>query len=340
MNVNALIDAIVRQTTVLIAHLATAAGVRAPLAHVANQIFLDLVAELRNQGVGGKVIADMFGMALRTYHARVRRLSESATDRGRTLWEAVLAYVQEQDLAQRSQVLHRFRYDDDATVRGVLNDLVESGMIFRAGRGERTVYRAAQPGDVADATADPVEADAALVLVAINRFQPASRADIEHVVRLEEGALAAALERLEGDGRATRQITEGGAAKGDAKKRELWRCDECVIPFGTPVGWEAAVFDHYQALVTALCTKLRIGDTRARRDDAIGGSTYGLDVWPGHPLEEEVYTLLNQVRAQISEVRQRVEAHNQAHAAPPSGNTRVIFYVGQTVLGDEPAGGR
>ncbi|MGK0360950.1 MAG: putative acetyltransferase, partial [Bradymonadia bacterium] len=254
MNVNALIDAIVRQTTVLIAHLATAAGVRAPLAHVANQIFLDLVTELRNQGVGGKVIADMFGMALRTYHARVRRLSESATDRGRTLWEAVLAYVQEQDLAQRTQVLHRFRYDDEATVRGVLNDLVESGMIFRAGRGERTVYRAAQAGDVADPTADPIEADATLVLVAINRFQPVSRADIEHVVRLEEGALAIALERLEGDGRATREAVKDGAEDG-----ELWRCEECVIPFGTPVGWEAAVFDHYQALVTALCTKLRIG---------------------------------------------------------------------------------
>lgn len=331
MNVNALIDAIVRQTTVLIAHLATAAGVRAPLAHVANQIFLDLVTELRNQGVGGKVIADMFGMALRTYHARVRRLSESATDRGRTLWEAVLAYVQEQDLVQRTKVLHRFRYDDEATVRGVLNDLVESGMIFRAGRGERTVYRAAQPGDVADATADPVEADATLVLVAINRFQPVTRADLAQVVRLEEGALTIALERLEGDGRATREAARSG---------DLWRCEECVIPFGTPVGWEAAVFDHYQALVTALCTKLRIGDTRARRDDAIGGSTYGLDVWPGHPLEEEVYTMLNQVRAQVSEVRQRVEAHNQANAAPSSGCNRVIFYVGQTVLGDEPAGGR
>ncbi len=39
MNVNALIDAIVHQTTVLVAHLATASGVRAPLAHVANQVF-------------------------------------------------------------------------------------------------------------------------------------------------------------------------------------------------------------------------------------------------------------------------------------------------------------
>lgn len=66
MNVNLLIDAIVRQTTVLIAQVATAAGIRAPLSHMANQVFLDLVRELKEQGLGNKVIADMFGLALST----------------------------------------------------------------------------------------------------------------------------------------------------------------------------------------------------------------------------------------------------------------------------------
>jgi hypothetical protein len=65
MNATLLIDAIVRQTTVLIATLATAAGHRAPLARVADQVFSDLVGELKEQGLGNKVIADMFGMALR-----------------------------------------------------------------------------------------------------------------------------------------------------------------------------------------------------------------------------------------------------------------------------------
>ena len=40
MHVKLVIDSIVRQTTVLIAQIATTAGVRAPLAHVANQVFL------------------------------------------------------------------------------------------------------------------------------------------------------------------------------------------------------------------------------------------------------------------------------------------------------------
>ena len=72
MNAYLLINAVVQQTMVFIAQLATAGGVRAPLAHVAEQVFLDLTSELQNRGVKKKVIADMFGMALRTYHRRVR----------------------------------------------------------------------------------------------------------------------------------------------------------------------------------------------------------------------------------------------------------------------------
>lgn len=54
---------------------------------MAGQVFLSLVTELKDQGLGNKVIADMFGLALRTYHKRVRRYSESATDRGISLWD-------------------------------------------------------------------------------------------------------------------------------------------------------------------------------------------------------------------------------------------------------------
>src|SRR5689334_16034848 len=85
MNVPLLIDSVVRQTTVLIAQLATAGGVRAPLASVANQVFLDLADELNAQGVSRKVSADMFGLALRTYLRKIQRLRESSTEGGRSL---------------------------------------------------------------------------------------------------------------------------------------------------------------------------------------------------------------------------------------------------------------
>src|SRR6476469_7358250 len=94
MTIELLIHAIVRQTTILIAQLATAKGIRAPLAHIANQVFLDLVAELERQGVSRKVSADMFGLGLRTYRRKIQRLLESSTDRGRPLWVAVLDYVE------------------------------------------------------------------------------------------------------------------------------------------------------------------------------------------------------------------------------------------------------
>lgn len=86
MNTQLLIDAVVRQTTILIAQLATSGGSRTPLADVANQIFADLARELHRQGVTRKVAADMFGMALRTYRRKVQRLAESQTVSGRSLW--------------------------------------------------------------------------------------------------------------------------------------------------------------------------------------------------------------------------------------------------------------
>src|SRR6201995_611704 len=135
MTVELLIQAIVRQTTVLIAQLATSGGVRAPLAHVANQVFLDLAAELERQGVSRKVSADMFGLALRSYQRKVARLRESSTVRGQSLWEAVLDFLTVRGVASRSEVLAHFHADAEDLVSGVLYDLAESGVIFSSGRG-------------------------------------------------------------------------------------------------------------------------------------------------------------------------------------------------------------
>src|SRR5688572_31319782 len=130
MNARLLIDAIVQQTTVLIAQLATSGGLRAPLAHVAGQVFVHLAQELEQQGVPKKVSADMFGMALRTYQRRMQRLSQSRTDRGRSLWEAVLEFIEQGGMVTREQVLKRFRHDDEASLKGVLRDLTESRLVF------------------------------------------------------------------------------------------------------------------------------------------------------------------------------------------------------------------
>lgn len=329
VNVNLLIDAIVRQTTVLIAQLATAAGARTPLSHTANQVFADLVRELKEQGLGNKVIADMFGLTLRTYHNKIARLGESTTDRGRSLWEAMLAYVQQRGSVSRSDMLARFRNDEEATVRGVLRDLVDSGMLFKTGRGDLTTYRAATPDEAAVETTDAGERIATFAWIAVYRYGPVTRAALAEHVPAGDDALDAALARLVREHRITSEEEQG---------RVVYRSSECVIPLNSPAGWEAAVFDHYQAMVTAICTKLRMGKTHAAQGEWIGGSTYSYDVWDDHPLRDEVLGFLQQTRERAVELPRRVQAHNLSHSAPPESTQRVLAYVGQTVLGLEGEG--
>lgn len=339
MNVKLLIDAIIRQTTVLIAQLATTAGIRAPLAHLANQVFLDLAEELEAQGLGRKVIADMFGLALRSYQLKVRRLSESVTEQNRSLWEAVLAHVQSRDLVTRAEVLFHFRHDDEASIRGILHDLVESGLVFKTGRGHATAYRAATDEELGRTSAvDPERSAASLVWVAVYRHGPVSARELDEALPLGDGALERALERLVDQGRIQRvepgeygQEDDAGEAGGEV----CYTCTTCVIPLGEPSGWEAAIFDHYQAMVAALCTKLREGDTISLPRDVVGGSTYSFDVWPGHPFEARAMGLLRRLRTQVSELRGEVTAYNATQGRPRRGVRKVVFYLGQTVIVDD-----
>lgn len=323
MNANLLIDAVVRQTMVLVGHLATSAGIRAPLAHVADQVFLDLVHELERQGVGRKVVADMFGLALRSYQVKVRRLSESATDRNRTLWAAVLEHVRARPGMRRTEILDHFHLDDAGQVGGVLHDLVESGLLYRTGRGGATQFRATSDEELLAGSDGDSAALEAYVWVCVYRGGPHDIAGLAERTQVDAPRLETALAALVADGRVER----------DADGR--YRADTCVIPLGDQVGWPAAIFDHYQAMVTAICAKLRRGATRSSRADVEGGSTYSFDVWPGHPAEERVYGLLAQMRAQVSSLRAEVAAHNESQLHLQANTARVVFYLGQSVVVDD-----
>jgi len=314
----------VRQTTVLIAQMATTAGARAPLAHTANLVFVDLVRELKQQGLGNKVIADMFGLTLRAYHAKVARLSESGTERGRSLWEALLEFVRGKGPVSHLLILEHFSGDEETVVRGVLRDLVDTGLLFRAGRGDRATYRAMTDEDSAlDGDGQHL---AYLIWIVVDRYGPVTESEIAERVPADSEAIAAALELLVAEGRVVRS------------RGTEYSTDGCVIPLGSSAGWEAAVFDHYQAVVTALCTKLRLGRARAVAGEWVGGSTYAACVWDGHPLHDEVLGQLQRARDQASALRERIEAYNVVHAAPEEGTKKVIFYAGQAVLGLEEEG--
>jgi hypothetical protein len=311
-----LIDSIVRQTTVLIAQLATSGGVRAPLAHVAGQVFVELARELEAQGVSRKVSADMFGIALRTYQRKTQRLRESVTVRGQSLWEAVLDFLQSQDVVSRARVLARFKRDDQVLVRGVLRDLTESGFVFASGSGDGTAFRAARPEELAELRdAEGSGALDALVWSIIYREGPIGRAGLTEGGRVASDALEGALARLLEQGRIEAR-EEAGTTQYSSRM--------LFIPLDASVGWEAAVYDHFQALVRTICTKL----AGASDPDLVGGSTYSFAIWPGHPCEDEVKTTLKRFRAAQTALRAKVDAHNAEHGIPDKHQI-LVTYAGQ-----------
>jgi hypothetical protein len=88
-----------------------------------------------------------------------------------------------------------------------------------------------------------------------------------------------------------------------------------------------AVFDHFQAVVKAVVARLR-SDGPGR---STGGSTYSFEIWPGHPFEQEVIGLLDELRQRTGELKKKVSAFNGENDRP-SRVTEVTFYGGQSVL--------
>ena len=329
MNVHLLINGIVEQTMVLIAQLATAGGIRAPLAQVADQVFLDLTAELQRQGVTKKVIADMFGMALRTYHRRERAVAESQTEVGRTVWDAVLEHIRQRQPISGWQIAKRFEHDDPRTVSGVLHDMTRSGFVYRTGEGDHAVYRVAEQGDLTASLGDARrDASEHLVWLAIYRQGPITTEALAGATRLGAAEVESALQALLADRRVIGEASEHGVR---------YRSERLDVPVGTRSGWEAAVLDHFQAMVSTICVRLRHGASDAARNETSGGTTFTFDVWPGHPLDGEVRGLLAEVRARAYALRDRVDSHN-AQSGERREREPVVFYAGQYVKADELEG--
>lgn len=344
MNSRLLIDAIVRQSMVLIAQLSTVDGVRSPLSHVADEVFVNLVRELESQGLGKKVIADMFGLALRSYRQKVQRLSESVTTRGVTLWGAIHGYLRDQGTVRRTDILQHFKYDEERIIRGILNDLVESGLVCRVGRGTDARYRVATAEELEDlgmiANGESQETNEALLWLHVCQDGPLSKEQLGGLVPLEPAAIEAALTTLLAEDRVRVVSSPNG---------EVYTTDQCLIPVGEAAGWEAAVIDHHRAVLTALAAKLVSGPHASGAQDEMGGTTLSFDLWPGHPLESEVRALLKDTRQRVIALWDTVEEHNRLHRQKSSLETspqlpqavqleqteyNVTFYCGQYITHD------
>jgi hypothetical protein len=319
MNVKLLIDGIMRQTTVLIAQLSTSAGVRAPLAHLADQVFLSLAQEIEAQGIGRKVVADMFGLALRSYQRKTQRLTASATHQGKTLFEAVLEYVESQGGSTRAQLLSRFAKDGDRETIGVLTDLVQSGLLYATGTGEGTLYGVTSDVERQRLTRhSDLAALSSMALGEIYRNPGNTVAALSKTLGVDVAALEAALATLRREGRVT--DTDG----------EL-RASTFQLPVGAEVGWESAVFDHFQAVAATIVSKLRVRARGGAVEQHVGGSTFRFEVYPEHPMLAEVLALLGRVRQETEAVWLRVGNYNDEHPVAAETRRAIVFYFGQSL---------
>jgi len=324
VDVKLLIDAIVRQTTVLIAQLSTSAGIRAPLAHVADQVFLDLAAEIEAQGVARKVAADMFGLALRSYQKKVQRLTESASVRDRTLWEAVVDFLSEQGSCTRERLLERFRHDSADDVAAVLNDMLGQGLVYSTGRGQSALYGLSSDADRRRVLqGDRGESQQAMIWLSLYR-RAMSRRELCASLALDAATVEALVAAL---------LAEGRVREADGKLS----AETFLVPVGASIGWEVAVYDHFSAVARAIAAKIRRGAPRSAADDVVGGATLTFEVSATHPLRAEVLALLGKVRADVNELWTRVGQLNGEQPIAEAEKQLVTFYFGQSVEDPEPS---
>ena len=325
MEARHLIDGIVRQTTVLIAQVATKAGIRAPLSHIADEVFLSLSRELESQGVTRKVAADMFGLALRSYQLKINRLTASAGTSEHTLWEMVIEHLRASGGATRATLMSKFARDDPADVGAVLRDLADTGLVSRTGRGEQTFYQlASSEAAAAMAAQQNFEAMTHLVWLEIYDRHQVPRAHLVAELRFPPADAERAIDELLENGRV--QLETSG-------NEEVLVCRNMAIPVGSELGWETAVFDHFRAVATAIISKLSGKRPRSSHGDVVGGTTLTFSIRAGHPFEAEVYGLLGRMRKELNELWQQVATHNQANPIDADARTDVTFYFGQNVMG-------
>jgi predicted transcriptional regulator len=234
----------------------------------------------------------------------------------------VLEYVKSHPRTSRGDLLLRFALDDETQVRAVLRDLCDSQLISAEETATQTLYRAATEDELlALRSAGGMEGFDDLLIALMYREGLLTAAEMAERAQTEQDVIETALERLVSGGR-VQEVSDEGTLRYEARA--------LVIPLGAAVGWEAAVFDHFNAMVTTILVRLT-NQAASNLEDHVGGSTYTIDVWPGHPLEDEVRGTLRQVRSMLSGLRQRVIDHNQDKERPEE-YSRVVIYAGQCLI--------
>lgn len=310
MNTALLIDGLLRECASLVAAITRAADHRPSLAELPSRVFAEVDDALRREGLRASLLADLFGLKLRTYHDHVRRARRLRAERPLPLIAELYRCMRDEGPVERWELDGRFADAHPKVFAAALDELVDSGLAYRTGRGPSARFGAVVDGEAPSR----VEAAARLVWVTLYHRTTADRAALAPMLGDDE-LLDGALARLEAAGHI--EAIDGG-----------WRCVDYAIPFGDRAGWPAAVYDHLRAVMGTLSAKLATGGA-AQATDHTGGSTYTFEVGPDHPLDGEVLALLSETRRRMEALRAAVLDHNRRR--PPGPRRRVIFYFGQRI---------
>jgi len=318
MSLQVLIDDLVRQSMVMIARLATAGGARAPLAHMRDQIFLDLTEQLRHAGLGHKVIADMFSMSLRAYYTKLKKLEQSQYFRNRTLWQSVVDYMLENRIVDRKDLFQRFRNDDPAVLVGIMSDLVSSGWVYRKGESEHIVYRVLDAEDLKPDHTAQLAGLASLAWINIRRHGPLNLQSLcTHLPGVKSELLEETLASLVEENKVQRRNIDG----------DVHYSATVFYAAGQDEGsWYGPISHHYGAVMSAICARAEQSAT----PHFGGGSTFSYVIDDEHPLKDEVLGLFERLRTEASDLRCRTADHNQAQVrtTPSTGARRITIYMG------------
>jgi hypothetical protein len=239
------------------------------------------------------------------------------------LWQTLLDFIAGQKLVPRERILNRFKNEDSGQLASVLHDLLQSGLVFTTGAGEQAVYRAATTDELGSlAHLETNHGLEEFICVLVYREGPLTEDELATKLSTTTDSVRASLEPLISQGRIQRGPDRSLSAR------------HFLMPLGQTVGWEAAVFDHFQAVVQAISQRLQqlsaspdVTSTSYER----GGSTYTFDLWPGHPMQGEVERQLGDLRNLLGALRERVHRYNDT-AGEQASYQEVVLYVGQCVL--------
>jgi hypothetical protein len=303
--------------------LATAAGLRAPLARVADQVFVDPANELESQGVRRKVAADMFGLALRSYQTKLRRILDNQEQAAETLWQSMYSELSKGSLT-RAELSERFRRVEPKQLQATLRDMTQSGVAYSSGRGAQTVYGLTS------------EADRAQIGLTQNR-EALKRMVLFLTASSDAPTIDALCAQLRTNPAELESVLSELTAEGKLEERDgILHTRPYEVPVGAEQGWETAICDHFRAVASTIAAK--VAAPRSSRDDVTGGATLSFRVHRGHPHATEVYRLLSDTRQRANALWAQVVAYNEQNPLPAEGD-RVTFYCGQHVVSYEQTTG-